>query len=1154
MTTDPREPAPPGTAPPSPCRPALSFELYPPRSSASEDALLHTLDQLAAAAPDYVSVTAAAEGHRRRRSLDLLAHLVQHTSFRPLAHVLATGQSRTELQNLLEEIVELGVRGLLALRGDRPEGHEPGEEELPFARHLVELIREVEHQQRARLGAGGLAVGVAAYPVRHPESSSIHQDIEVLLAKQRAGADFAITQVYTDPAQYRDLLERARQNHVDLPLVPGILPVTSLQRYTRICSLAGIQPDPALAHALETARTDAERREAGVAAAHHQARAALEDGAPGLHLYTFNEHPAALELLDRLDLPRPALSRRTPLKSTPITLFSPRSGYRPSGNQPLDDTQETIVTHQQNTASAQSTASPQTPFPEATVLGYPRIGRRRELKKALEQAWAGNSSAEELAEAATGVRRSTIGRLQDLGLDQPSAVPASFALYDQVLDTLVAVSALPRRFGDLADAQGRISREASFVLARGDDARGPLEMTKWFDTNYHYLVPEIGPETDFAAHPEEILGQAALGQEGSPLRPVLVGPVTFLLLAKAEDGSPEGFDPLSRLADLVPVYQQLITALGEQGAPWVQLDEPALVADQDREDLPALVQQAYSALAVGRTAQDPSLFVTTPYGDAEELLPVLAATGVEAVHTDLASGRRGLRGLTAEQLAPFTAPGAPVLVAGVVDGRNIWRADLDAALSRLQDLREAGAHVAVSTSTSLQHVPHDLQEEASLPEEPRRWLAFADQKAEEVLVLARGLAQGPETVAAELEQSRQALASRRASESTRNQQVRARTQALTEADARREPAEQRRAAQAVLGLPPLPTTTIGSFPQTPGIRQDRAAHRTGRISDAEYEARLREEIAQVIRLQEDLGLDVLVHGEAERNDMVQYFAENFDGFDTTEHGWVQSYGSRCTRPSILWGDVSRSGQGVRGEAFTVPWTAYAQSLTPRPVKGMLTGPVTILAWSFVREDQPLGETADQVALALRDEIEDLEAEGVGIIQVDEPALRELLPLRRRDHQQYLDWSVRSFRHATSSVRPETQIHTHLCYSEFGEVLSAIDALDADVTSVEAARSRMELLDPLEESGFDRGIGPGVWDIHSPRVPTVEEIQALLTEASAVVPADRLWSNPDCGLKTRAYPETKAALAHLVEATARVRARLQEDTESVRAGAAATAEA
>ena len=1123
-------------------RPSLSFELFPPRSAASEDALLHTIEQIAPTRPDYVSVTAAVDGQRRRRSLDLLEHLVQHTELPPLAHIIATGRTAGELRELTEQIIDLGVRGFLALRGDRPEGHRLQQEELPFGRHLVELIRQVERGCRARLGAGRLAVGVAAYPVRHPESPSEYHDIEVLLAKQQAGADFAITQLYPQSGNYRALLQRAENTGVDLPVIPGIFAVTSLSRYERVCRLAGFAPDPGFAYRLETAESERERRRVGVEQAHHLAADALEAGAPGVHLYTFNEHPAALELLERLDLP-----------GHPVPAAAPHP--HPSSHR------------EEITMTTQTLHSAPAPFPSATVLGYPRIGPQRELKRALEAHWAGESSEQQRDQQVTRLREQLVRRQRDLGLREPSAVPASFALYDQVLDTLLALSALPERFRDLADEHGFLDRDGSFILARGDQSRGPLEMTKWFDTNYHYLVPEIGPETRFAAHPQELLGQLAACGEGPRLRPVLVGPLTFLLLAKSAPEAPEGFAPIDRLAALLPIYQQLLERLGQAGADWVQLDEPILCADVEGispDELAGLVRTAYSTLSARnlsgtrRSADEagegtdttesrpprPQLLVTTPYGDAEELLPVLAETGVEAVHVDLVSGRSGLRRLTEQQLAAFQGENAPVLVAGVVDGRNIWRTDLTDALHVLEDLQAAGLRVAVSTSTSLQHVPHDLDLEGSLPERPRRWLAFADQKIREVSTLAAGLTHGAHAIAAELSEARAALACRADSFRTQDAQVRRRAASLSPEDWTREPAEQRAREQAAAGpaaaLPPLPSTTIGSFPQTPKIRALRAEHRAGRIGEQEYEEGLREQIRQIIEIQERLGLDVLVHGEPERNDMVQYFAEHFEGFDTTEHGWVQSYGSRCTRPSILWGDVCREGQGLRGEAFTVPWIGYAQSLTSRPVKGMLTGPVTILAWSFVREDQPLARTAEQVALALRDEVEDLEAAGIGIIQVDEPALRELLPLRRRDRAEYLDWSVRAFRIATSSVAASTQIHTHLCYSEFNQVLSAIDALDADVTSVEAARSRMELLEPLEESGFARGIGPGVWDIHSPRVPTVEEIRQLLERAAQVVPCRKLWANPDCGLKTRAYPETLAALGNLVAAAAQVRSETDSE--------------
>ncbi|MCM3686647.1 5-methyltetrahydropteroyltriglutamate--homocysteine S-methyltransferase [Kocuria rosea] len=789
------------------------------------------------------------------------------------------------------------------------------------------------------------------------------------------------------------------------------------------------------------------------------------------------------------------------------------------------------------------TSTPTTPFPAATITGYPRIGRRRELKKALEAYWAGRSSRAELEAVAAELQLATYRKLVELGLGaQDASLPAAFSLYDQVLDTATALGAVPARFADLADAEGRLGLDAGFVLARGDAGRPPLELTKWFDTNYHYLVPEIGPGTPFRADPAGLVADVRRAAEhGFAVRPVLVGPVSFLLLAKADDDAPAGFDPLERLPELVPVYAQLLRELAAAGAQWVQLEEPALVADQHvpAERLAEAVWDAYTALTAA--AERPQVFVTTPYGSPGPLLHPLAASGIEALHLDLVAGTAP----SAEELELFQEEDAPVLVAGAVDGHNVWRADLAGRLAQLAGLSGAGVAVSVASSTSLFHVPHDVAEETQLDPLLRSWLSFADQKVAEIVTLSRGLADGAEAVAGELAAATEAGRTRAGAPGVRDAAVRERAGAVTGAEIGRAPAEVRRRAQegrsftASGPLPPLPTTTIGSFPQTPQVRAARAKARSGRIGAQDYDRFLREEIERVVRLQEELGLDVLVHGEAERNDMVQYFAEHLDGFATTVHGWVQSYGSRCTRPSILWGDVSREGGGVRGEAFTVPWIGHAQSLTDRPVKGMLTGPVTILAWSFVRDDQPLAETAEQVALALRDEVADLEAAGIGIVQVDEPALRELLPLRRADQPAYLDWSVRAFRLATSGVRDETQIHTHLCYSEFGEVVSAIDGLDADVTSIEAARSRMEVLTDLEAAGFSRGIGPGTWDIHSPRVPSQQEIEGLLERALAHVPASTLWVNPDCGLKTRGYAETRASLEHLVAAARAVRERITE---------------
>ena len=768
-------------------------------------------------------------------------------------------------------------------------------------------------------------------------------------------------------------------------------------------------------------------------------------------------------------------------------------------------------------------------FPTGTILGYPRIGRRRELKKAVEAFWAGRIDAAELEVIAADLRAATRERLAQLGLGRnDSAIPESFSFYDQVLDAAVAVGAVPARFSDLIDADGAIDLAGYFTLARGDGERAPLEMTKWFDTNYHYLVPEIGPDTDFTLASDRIVREFVEAKEaGFVTRPVIVGPVTFLLLSKAAADAPQGFEPISRLGDLLAVYGELLRRLADAGAEWVQLDEPGLV--NESIEVPRVTQlealaATYDVLAGGESAR-PAILVAAPYGSLDDALDVLAASAVEAIAIDLVRGTLpvGLSERTRTALAGKT------IVAGVIDGHNIWRGDQAAAFDTTVAVLDLSPTVAVTTSTSLQHVPHDVDDESAL-DHLSGWLAFADQKVAQVAVLARGLVEGRSAIADELAAASAALAGRLSAPGVRDGAVRARASALTDADFSRGDYAQRLAVQTEeLDLPPLPTTTIGSFPQTGEIRRARAAHNRGELSEADYVAEMRAEISRVVDLQEEIGLDVLVHGEPERNDMVQYFAENLDGFDVTENGWVQSYGSRCTRPSILWGDVSRPAP------ITVEWSAYTQSLTAKPVKGMLTGPVTILAWSFVRDDQPLGETARQVGLALRDEIADLEAAGIRIVQVDEPALRELLPLKKADHADYLDWSVGSFRLATAGARTATQIHTHLCYSEFGVIIDAILGLDADVTSIEAARSRMEVVADLESSGFDHGIGPGVYDIHSPRVPSVTELSELIEHALDAIPERQLWINPDCGLKTRGYDETVASLRNMLEATRGVRA-------------------
>ena len=772
-----------------------------------------------------------------------------------------------------------------------------------------------------------------------------------------------------------------------------------------------------------------------------------------------------------------------------------------------------------------------TAFPAATIVGYPRVGRFRELKKAQEAFWKGKVTLQELQDTAADVQRTYFERVTAAGLKADDySIPATFSYYDQVLDVVRLFTLVPERLAEAKDARGLLDLPGYFALARGTETLPPLEMTKWFDTNYHYLVPEIGAGTEIKLNLEAIDEQLEVAkQAGVKVRPQIVGPLTLLLGAKAEQGSDEDFAPVDRLDEFVAAYAQVLEQLAERGVEWVQLDEPGLTVDRaDNAKVAELAERTYRALAAAE--KRPQILVTSPYGSLRENLPALLGTGIEALHLDLVHGV-----YSKAELESVSAAGVH-LVAGVVNGRNVWRADVRAALKTLEALPGASeGAVSVSSSTSLQHVPHDLALEDPA-EVPVDGLAFADQKVAEIALLARGLAEGEAAVEPELKTADEALARFAADPRKHNDEIRARAAAVTAEDFDRPTIDVRHAAQADLNLPKLPTTTIGSFPQTAEIRRRRAEARAGKISAEELNGFLRDEIASVIALQEELGLDVLVHGEAERNDMVQYFAENFDGFATTRHGWVQSYGSRCTRPSILFGDVKRHGEGLRGEAFTVPWSSHAQSLSDKPVKGMLTGPVTILAWSFVRDDQPRRETANQVALALADEIADLEQAGIRIIQVDEPALRELLPLRRDEQPQYLDWSVNSFRLATSAVKDSTQIHTHLCYSEFNEIIDSINALNADVTSIEAARSHMELLADIPES-FVSGLGPGVWDIHSPRVPSQDEIESLLKAAIGYGTIADLWVNPDCGLKTRDYEETKQSLRHLVDATKAIRASL-----------------
>ncbi|MEU8680362.1 5-methyltetrahydropteroyltriglutamate--homocysteine S-methyltransferase [Streptomyces sp. NPDC048611] len=768
------------------------------------------------------------------------------------------------------------------------------------------------------------------------------------------------------------------------------------------------------------------------------------------------------------------------------------------------------------------TAKPAAAAARATVYGYPRQGQHRELKKAVEGYWKGTVGADALQETARTLRRSHWQQLAGAGLHE---VPTGdFSYYDHVLDTSVMVGAVPDRHRAAVAAD---ALDGYFAMARGTQDVAPLEMTKWFDTNYHYLVPELGPDTVFTADSGKQV--AELGEAlalGLTARPVLVGPVTYLLLSKPAPGVAADFEPLTLLDRLLPVYAEVLADLRAAGAGWVQLDEPALVQDRSPAELNAAAR-AYRDL--GALTDRPQLLVASYFDRLGDALPVLAKAPVEGLALDFTDAAAA----NLDALAAVGGLPGKRLVAGVVNGRNIWINDLEKSLATLGTLLGLAERVDVAASCSLLHVPLDAAAERDIDPQIVRWLAFAKQKTAELVTLARGLTRGTGAIAAELAANRADLASRANSALTHDPAVRARAAAVTDADGRRaQPYAERAAAQrAHLGLPLLPTTTIGSFPQTAELRAARADLRAGRLDTAGYEERIKAEIRAVLAFQEEAGLDVLVHGEPERNDMVQYFAEQLTGYLATRHGWVQSYGTRYVRPPVLAGDISRP------EPMTVRWTSFAQSQTGRPVKGMLTGPVTMLAWSFVRDDQPLGDTARQVALALRDEVNALEAAGTSVIQVDEPALRETLPLRATGHAAYLAWATEAFRLSTGGVQDRTQIHTHMCYAEFGDIVQAIDDLDADVISLEAARSHMQVAGELAEHGYPREAGPGVYDIHSPRVPDAEEAAALLRKGLAALPAERLWVNPDCGLKTRGWPETRASLVNLVTAARTVRAEL-----------------
>ncbi|MEA4906289.1 MAG: 5-methyltetrahydropteroyltriglutamate--homocysteine S-methyltransferase [Anaerolineaceae bacterium] len=764
---------------------------------------------------------------------------------------------------------------------------------------------------------------------------------------------------------------------------------------------------------------------------------------------------------------------------------------------------------------------------QAANLGYPRFGVNRELKQALEAYWSGRIPAGMLLDAGRQIRLAHWGLQAAAGID---VIPSNdFSFYDHVLDTSLMVGAVPPRYRSLQDGH---PLDLLFAMARGVQRPGvdlpAMEMTKWFDTNYHYIVPEIEPGQEFrlAATPVVDAYQEAR-QAGYDTRPVLLGPVTYLKLSKS---TRPGVSPLQALPRLLPVYAEVLGRLAEAGAGWVQVDEPCLVLDLDEAS-----REAYT-LAYTQLGRLPGvrLMLAAYFGALGDNLSLAAELPTAGLHVDLARAPQQLERVL-EKL-----PAGKTLSLGLVDGRNVWRTDLDRALAAIHQAVEVlgGERVQVAPSCSLMFSPSDLELETGLDAELRSWLAFARQKLDEVVTLRQAANQGIQAVAAAWAAGRAALESRRRSTRTHHPEVRAR-QARLNLDMlqRRHSFEVRRVQQAQrLSLPPLPTTTIGSFPQTAEVRARRRANTQGKLSDAEYEAYLRAEIERTIRLQEELGLDVLVHGEFERSDMVEYFGEQLAGFAFTQHGWVQSYGSRGVRPPIIYGDVYRPAP------MTVPWAAYAQSLTPRPVKGMLTGPVTILQWSFVRDDQPRAQTCQQIALALRDEVHDLEQAGISMIQIDEPALREGLPLRRAEQSAYLQWAVECFRLASSGVRDDTQIHTHMCYAEFNDIIDAIVALDADVISIEASRSKMELLEAFRRSEYPNQIGPGVYDIHSPRIPSQAEIEALVESALHALHPEQVWINPDCGLKTRQWDEVVPALRHMVAAAQAARQKLERQPE------------
>ena len=753
-------------------------------------------------------------------------------------------------------------------------------------------------------------------------------------------------------------------------------------------------------------------------------------------------------------------------------------------------------------------------------LGFPRIGAERELKFAQEAYWKGQSSREDLKAVGASLRRLNWQSQADLDL-----VPVGdFSFYDQMLDMSFTLGNLPERVhgyeGDELDNFFRVARGRSAPSTAGSESPEGVaagEMTKWFDTNYHYIVPEFHAHTKFTLDASRLVEQIREAKSlGVRVKPVIIGPVTYLALGKAKDDS----DKLALLPRLLPVYQLLLEVIASEGVDWIQIDEAILVTELTAEWKQAF-ETAYRSLSYSKI----KLLLTTYFGQLLENLPLAASLPVAGVHLDAVNARDEITALIQK------LPTDRVLSLGVINGRNIWKTDLNELLDWLEPVaKQLGDRLWIAPSCSLLHVPVDLESETKIDSEIKLWLAFAKQKLEELRIIKSALQGGRGAVRFQLDANRAAIISRRQSLRVNNPSVK---NAVAKIDSqlgrRKSPFAERAEKQAaILKLPKYPTTTIGSFPQTSDIRRARSQFKAGKIDEATYLSAMHNEIAHCVREQESLGLDVFVHGEAERNDMVEYFGEQLDGYAFSEFGWVQSYGSRCVKPPILFGDISRP------QPMTVKWIKYAQSLTKKPMKGMLTGPVTILNWSFVRDDQPRSVSCKQLALAIREEVLDLEAAGVQIIQIDEAALREGLPLRRSQWHEYLDWAVDSFRIAANGVADETQIHTHMCYSEFNDIIEAIAEMDADAITIETSRSDMELLEVFEDFKYPNQIGPGVYDIHSPNIPSEEHIVRLMRKAAERIPSERLWVNPDCGLKTRQWQEVIPALTNMVSAAKQLR--------------------